>query len=253
VKLGPDRVHNDYKKPSVNKCPYKPHRHLPRPSDILGPTLAFFRSLHTSTTRQSQSPNAQRKQHQVHFWSVAMSAASLMDGSGCFGIERTAKTACAGNSHPELAQAVADRYDMYLLSNHRITHIYVPLSSPISAPRLQNPPLNPGPTTTTSWRVRYDPTSMGVTPTPCSVRKFSNGETSVRIQESIRDEDVFILQTTCGPDVNDVFMELLILISACKTASARRITAIVPCYPYGRYATMYPSALPSYERALDYC
>ena len=81
---------------------------------------------------------------------------------------------------------------------------------------------------------------MGVTPTACSIRKFSNGETSVRIHESVRDEDVFILQTSCGPDVNDVLMELLILISACKTASARRITAIVPCYPYARYAAILP-------------
>src|SRR5258708_22153548 len=77
---------------------------------------------------------------------------------------------------------------------------------------------------------------MGLTPTACSVRKFSNGETSVRIHESVRDEDVFILQTSCGPDVNDFLMELLILISACKTASARRITAIVPCYPYARWS-----------------
>ena len=88
-------------------------------------------------------------------------------------------------------------------------------------------------------------TSMGVTPTPCAVRKFSNGETSVRIQESVRDEDVFILQTSCGPDVNDLLMELLILISACKTASARRITAIVPCYPYARCAAISPTCITS--------
>ena len=87
---------------------------------------------------------------------------------------------------------------------------------------------------------------MGLTPAACSVRKFSNGETSVRIHESVRDEDVFILQTSCGPDVNDFLMELLILISACKTASARRITAIVPCYPYARYATISPGGLSVY-------
>lgn len=91
---------------------------------------------------------------------------------------------------------------------------------------------------------------MGVTPTACSVRKFSNGETSVRIHESVRDEDVFILQTTCGPDVNDFLMELLILISACKTASARRITAIVPCYPYARCAAISPCALSAYVAPL---
>ena len=65
------------------------------------------------------------------------------------------------------------------------------------------------------------------------VKKFSNGETSVKIGESVREEDVFIIQSGCG-DVNDNLMELLILINACKTASARRITAVIPCFPYAR-------------------
>lgn len=65
------------------------------------------------------------------------------------------------------------------------------------------------------------------------MKKFSNGEINVKIGESVRDEDVFILQTGSA-DVNDNMMELLILISACKTASARRISAIIPCYPYAR-------------------
>ncbi|KZT36322.1 phosphoribosyl pyrophosphokinase [Sistotremastrum suecicum HHB10207 ss-3] len=69
--------------------------------------------------------------------------------------------------------------------------------------------------------------------TPCVVKKFSNGEINVKITESIREEDVFIIQSGCS-DVNDNLMELLILVSACKTASARRITAIIPCYPYAR-------------------
>lgn len=75
--------------------------------------------------------------------------------------------------------------------------------------------------------------SLGIHLVPCVVKKFSNGELNVTISESIRDEDVFILQTGCQ-DTNDNLMELLILISACKTASARRITAVVPCYPYAR-------------------
>ncbi|KAM6500979.1 Phosphoribosyltransferase-like protein [Amanita muscaria] len=89
----------------------------------------------------------------------------------------------SGNSHPELAHAVAER--------------------------------------------------LGVSLVPCTVKKFSNGETSVTISESVREEDVFIIQSGCA-DVNDHFMELLILISACKTASARRITAVIPCFPYAR-------------------
>jgi len=55
----------------------------------------------------------------------------------------------------------------------------------------------------------------------------------VKIGESVREEDVFIIQSGCN-DVNDNLMELLILISACKTASARRITAVIPCFPYAR-------------------
>ncbi|KAJ7072801.1 phosphoribosyltransferase-like protein [Mycena amicta] len=88
-----------------------------------------------------------------------------------------------GNSHPELAQAVAERLNVPLV--------------------------------------------------PCTVKKFSNGEINVKISESVRDEDVFILQSGCS-DANDNLMELLILISACKTASARRITAVIPCFPYAR-------------------
>jgi ribose-phosphate pyrophosphokinase len=65
------------------------------------------------------------------------------------------------------------------------------------------------------------------------VRKFSNGEIDVKIFESVREEDVFIIQSGSA-DANDNLMELLILISACKTASARRITAVIPCYPYAR-------------------
>ncbi|CAE6465953.1 unnamed protein product [Rhizoctonia solani] len=78
---------------------------------------------------------------------------------------------------------------------------------------------------------------------PCVVKNFSNGEIDVKISESVRDEDVFILQSGCF-DVNDNLMELLILISACKTASARRITAVIPCYPYARQAQKDKSRAP---------
>ncbi|KAI0713627.1 phosphoribosyl pyrophosphokinase [Earliella scabrosa] len=74
---------------------------------------------------------------------------------------------------------------------------------------------------------------LNVPLTPCVVKKFSNGEINVKIAESVRDEDVYIIQTGCS-DVNDNLMELLILISACKGASARRITAVIPCFPYAR-------------------
>lgn len=64
--------------------------------------------------------------------------------------------------------------------------------------------------------------------------QFSNQETSVTIGESVRDEDVFILQSTAPGDINDGLMELLIMIHACRTASARRITAVIPNFPYAR-------------------
>ena len=65
------------------------------------------------------------------------------------------------------------------------------------------------------------------------VFKFANDNTFVRIHENIRQRDVFIIQPTCFP-VNDNLMELLIMIDACKRASAGRITAVVPYYGYGR-------------------
>jgi ribose-phosphate pyrophosphokinase len=65
------------------------------------------------------------------------------------------------------------------------------------------------------------------------VFKFANDNTFVRILENIRQRDVFIIQPTCAP-VNDNLMELLIMIDACKRASAGRITAVVPYYGYGR-------------------
>ncbi|KAJ1903069.1 ribose phosphate diphosphokinase subunit prs4, partial [Tieghemiomyces parasiticus] len=74
---------------------------------------------------------------------------------------------------------------------------------------------------------------LGMDLSRVSVTKYSNQETSVTIGESVRDEDVFIIQSGCG-EINDNLMELLIMINACKTASARRITAVIPCFPYAR-------------------
>lgn len=56
----------------------------------------------------------------------------------------------------------------------------------------------------------------------------------VEIEESARDCDVFIIQPTCNPNVNDNLMELLIMVDAMKRASAKRITAVVPCFAYAR-------------------
>jgi ribose-phosphate pyrophosphokinase len=65
------------------------------------------------------------------------------------------------------------------------------------------------------------------------VRTFSDGETLVEIGENVRGSDVFVIQPTCPP-VNQNLMELLIMIDALRRASARRITAVIPYYGYGR-------------------
>jgi ribose-phosphate pyrophosphokinase len=63
--------------------------------------------------------------------------------------------------------------------------------------------------------------------------KFSDGETTVNLNETVRGADVFVIQPTCPP-TNDNLMELLILIDALKRASAGRINAVVPYYGYAR-------------------
>ncbi|KAI9312953.1 phosphoribosyltransferase-like protein [Dichotomocladium elegans] len=63
--------------------------------------------------------------------------------------------------------------------------------------------------------------------------KFSNNETRVELYESVREQDVYIVQSGSG-SVNDNFMELLIMIHACKTASAKKVTAVIPFFPYSR-------------------
>jgi ribose-phosphate pyrophosphokinase len=65
------------------------------------------------------------------------------------------------------------------------------------------------------------------------VRRFSDGEVFVEIQENVRGRDVYVVQSTCRP-VNDTLMELLIMIDALKRASAKEITAVVPYYGYAR-------------------
>ena len=63
--------------------------------------------------------------------------------------------------------------------------------------------------------------------------KFADNELSCMIKENVRGEDIFIIQSTCNP-ANDYLMELLIIIDACKRASAGRITAVIPYFGYAR-------------------
>src|SRR5574337_357366 len=66
-----------------------------------------------------------------------------------------------------------------------------------------------------------------------AVGRFPDGEITVHIRETVRGEDVFVIQSTCPP-VNDNTLELLLMIDALKRASARQITAVVPYYGYAR-------------------
>jgi ribose-phosphate pyrophosphokinase len=65
------------------------------------------------------------------------------------------------------------------------------------------------------------------------VKTFADGEVSVSLYETVRGSDVFLINSTCKP-VNDSLMELLIMIDACKRASAGRVTAVVPYFGYAR-------------------
>ena len=75
---------------------------------------------------------------------------------------------------------------------------------------------------------------LGTTVGDSVVNRFNNGEIQVMINESVRGKDIFIVQPTCGPIVNDNVMELLIMADAFRRASAKTITAVVPYYGYAR-------------------
>lgn len=74
---------------------------------------------------------------------------------------------------------------------------------------------------------------LGLDLGPMVRKRFADGELYIQIQESIRGCDVYLIQPTCQP-VNDHLMELLIMIDACRRASARQITAVIPYYGYAR-------------------
>lgn len=74
---------------------------------------------------------------------------------------------------------------------------------------------------------------LGMDLGPMIRKRFADGELYIQIQESIRGCDVYLIQPNCNP-VNDHLMELLIMIDACRRASARQITAVIPYYGYAR-------------------
>lgn len=74
---------------------------------------------------------------------------------------------------------------------------------------------------------------LGVRLGSAEVKRFSDGETSVDIHQSIRGKDIYLVQSTCSP-TNEHLMELLVMLDAVKRASARTITAVIPYFGYAR-------------------
>ena len=74
---------------------------------------------------------------------------------------------------------------------------------------------------------------LGIPMSKATVKTFADGEVSVSLEETVRGADVFLVQSTCKP-VNDNLMELLVLVDACRRASAGRITAVIPYFGYAR-------------------
>jgi ribose-phosphate pyrophosphokinase len=75
--------------------------------------------------------------------------------------------------------------------------------------------------------------NLGIRLSSTDVSKFADGEISVSLFETVRGADVFIVQSTCHP-INDHLMEMLIMVDACKRASASRITVVMPYFGYAR-------------------
>jgi len=90
---------------------------------------------------------------------------------------------------------------------------------------------------------------VGVRQGSLAVGKFSDGEISVKIEENVRGRDVFVIQPTSQP-ANDHLMELLLIMDALRRASARRVTAVIPYYGYGRQDRKVEPRVPISARAV---
>lgn len=75
---------------------------------------------------------------------------------------------------------------------------------------------------------------MGCQLTPTLATTFSDGELRIEIRDNVREDDVFVVQSTCPPDVNSNLIQLCLMMDALKRASAGRITAVIPYYAYAR-------------------
>lgn len=75
--------------------------------------------------------------------------------------------------------------------------------------------------------------NLDISLSPAQISRFSDGEISVQISESVRGYDIFVIQPTCAP-ANDNLMELLVMIDALKRSSATSINAVIPYFGYAR-------------------
>ena len=75
--------------------------------------------------------------------------------------------------------------------------------------------------------------SIGMEVSKCTISAFPDGETFVKVEENVRGEDVFVVQSTCPP-TNHNYMEMFIIMDALRRSSAKRITAVLPFYGYAR-------------------
>ena len=85
--------------------------------------------------------------------------------------------------------------------------------------------------------------ALGIDLCDAAVGRFSDGEIRVRIRETVRGADVYVIQPTCPP-VNDHLMELLIMIDALRRASARKVIAVIPYYGYARQDRKHTGRVP---------
>jgi ribose-phosphate pyrophosphokinase len=85
--------------------------------------------------------------------------------------------------------------------------------------------------------------ALGIGLCDVAVKRFGDGEIRVRIRETVRGADVFVIQPTCPP-VNEHLMELLVMIDAVRRASARQVVAVVPYYGYARQDRKHTGRVP---------
>lgn len=74
---------------------------------------------------------------------------------------------------------------------------------------------------------------LGIQLGKCQIGRYADGEVSIKIDESVRGRDIFIIQPTCSP-VNENLVELLLLVGTLRRSSARKINLLIPYYGYSR-------------------